>query len=107
MSMRRDCTIILHNFGILLMTFYSYSSDYLDYPIFVRVVLEFHYVSETFKHSIENVFLLPSRIAFIFNKRTRKTCIRIMHFRTNRALEITETSRLFILSTLRKEKQLN
>lgn len=29
-----------------------------------------------------------------------------MHFRTNRALEITETSRLFILSTSRKGKQL-
>lgn len=74
--MRRDCTIILHNFGILLMTFYSYSSDYLNYPIFVYVVLEFHYVSETFKYRNLNIlrmfFYCPrGSHLFLINARER------------------------------------
>lgn len=85
--MRRDCIIILPNFGILLMT--RYSSDYLDCSILVHVVLEFHYVSETFKYSIENVFLLSSHL-FLINARERHALV--THFCSNRALEITESS---------------
>lgn len=47
---------------------------------------------------------LASRIYFLINARERH--VKIMHFRTNRALEIIKFSRLIVLSTSTIEEQI-